>query len=107
LPDTYTSADVKVERTTNDRTPGGKIIDEFEVSSIQLLIDDRQRYLNSAYTNLRLDSEQFSSIPTRAFRIRGVKVKIPGTGSGGGSVASRTPTVDIQTGRIKYPANYI
>ena len=107
LPDSYNTAEVKVERTTNDRISGGKIIDEFKVTSIQVIVDDRQRYLNSAYTNLRFDAEQFSSIPTRAFRIRGVKVKIPGTGSGGGSVASRTPTVDIQTGRIIYPANYI
>ena len=107
LPDGYTSADVKIERLTDDQPSGGDIVDAFNVSGIQLLIDDKQRYLNSAYTNLRIDSEQFSSIPTRAFRIRGVKVRIPGTGSGGGSVASRTPTVDIQTGRIIYPANYI
>ena len=81
LPDGYSSADVRVERVTNDQTPGGDIVDAFNVSSIQLLIDDKQRYLNSAYTNLRIDSEQFSSIPKRAFRIRGVKVRVPGAGS--------------------------
>ncbi len=107
LEDGYTSADIKIERITDDQASGGSIVDAFNVSSIQLLIDDKQRYLDSAYTHLRLDSEQFSSIPKRAFRIRGVKIRIPGTGSGGGSVASRTPTVDTQTGRIIYPANYI
>ena len=103
LPDGYTSADVKVERITDDQASGSNIVDAFNVSSIQLLIDDRQRYLNSAYTNLRIDSEQFSSIPKRAFRIRGVKVRIPGAGASN----SGTPNVDIQTGRIRYPSGYI
>ena len=103
LEDGYTSADVKIERVTDDQPSGGNIVDAFNVSGIQLLIDDKQRYLNSAYTHLRIDSEQFSSIPTRAFRIRGVKVKIPGAGGSN----SGTPTVDTQTGRIIYPANYI
>ena len=59
LPDGYTFANVKIERITDDQASGGSIVDAFNVSSIQLLIDDRQRYLNSAYTNLRIDSEQF------------------------------------------------
>ena len=103
LPDGYTFANVKIERVTDDQPSGGNIADAFNVSSIQLLIDDKQTYLNSAYTNLRLDSEQFSSIPKRAFRIRGVKVRIPGAGASN----SGTPTVDIQTGRIIYPDGYI
>jgi len=103
LPDGYTFANVKIERITDDQVSGGSIVDAFNVSSIQLLIDDRQRYLNSAYTNLRIDSEQFSSIPKRAFRIRGVKVRIPGAGASN----SGTPTVDLQTGRIIYPSGYI
>ena len=98
--------DIRVVRLTIDST-SDDLKDEFTWTSIGEIVDDKQRYLNSAYTSLRLDAEQFSSIPKRAFRIRGVKVKIPGTGSGGGSVASRTPTVDSQTGRIIYPPNYI
>jgi len=97
---------IRVVRLTKDST-SDNLKDEFSWTSIGEIIDDKQRYLNSAYTSLRLDAEQFSSIPKRAFRIRGVKVRIPGTGSGGGSVASRTPTVDLQTGRIIYPPNYI
>jgi len=97
---------IRVVRLTKDST-SDNLKDEFSWTSIGEIIDDKQRYLNSAYTSLRLDAEQFSSIPKRAFRIRGVKVRIPGTGSGGGSVASRTPTVDIQTGRIIYPPGYI
>ena len=103
LEDGYTSADIKIERVTDDQTPGGNIVDAFNVSALQLLIDDKQRYLNSAYTSLRIDSEQFSSIPKRAFRVRGVKVRIPGAGAS----SSGTPTVDLQTGRIIYPSGYI
>ena len=98
--------DIRVVRLTADST-SDNLKDAFAFTSIGEIIDDKQTYPNSAYTNLRLDSEQFSSIPKRAFRIRGVKVRIPGLGAGGGSVESRTPTVDIQTGRIIYPANYI
>ena len=46
---------------------------------------------------------QFSSIPSRKFRIRGVKVRIPGAGAN----SSGTPSVDSTTGRIIYPNGYI
>ena len=45
---------------------------------------------NSAYASVRLDSMQFQSIPTRKYRIRGIKVRIPGAGAN----SSGTPTVD-------------
>ncbi len=94
--------DVRVVRVTADSS-STQLIDAFTWSSISEIIDDKQTYLNSAYTNLRIDSEQFSSIPSRAFRIRGVKVRIPGAGAS----SSGTPTVDLQTGRIIYPSGYI
>mgnify|MGYP003112669250 FL=1 len=94
--------DIRVVRVTADST-SSNLVDAFAWTSIGEIIDDKQRYLNSAYTNLRIDSEQFSSIPKRAFRIRGVKVRIPGAGAS----SSGTPTVDLQTGRIIYPSGYI
>ena len=94
--------DVRVVRVTADSS-SSQLVDAFTWSSIGEIVDDKQRYLNSAYTNLRIDSEQFSSIPKRAFRIRGVKVRIPGAGAS----SSGTPTVDLQTGRIIYPSGYI
>jgi len=94
--------DIRVVRVTADST-SSNLIDAFTWTSISEIVDDKQRYLNSAYTNLRIDSEQFSSIPKRAFRIRGVKVRIPGAGAS----SSGTPTVDLQTGRIIYPSGYI
>ena len=67
------------------------------------LEDDTNKYPDCAYTRLRLDSEFFSRIPRRTFRVRGVKVRIPGAGAN----SSGTPTVDLQTGRVVYPADYI
>ena len=94
--------DIRVVRLTADST-SSSLIDAFTWTSFGEIIDDAQTYPNSAYTSIRIDSEQFSSIPKRAFRIRGVKVRIPGAGASG----SGTPTVDNATGRIVYPANYI
>ena len=94
--------DVRVVRVTADST-ASNLVDAFTWTSLGEIIDDKQTYPNSAYTNLRIDSEQFSSIPKRAFRIRGVKVRIPGAGASN----SGTPTVDLQTGRIIYPSGYI
>ena len=94
--------DIRVVRVTADST-SSSLIDAFTWTSFGEIIDDAQTYPNSAYTSLRIDSEQFSSIPKRAFRIRGVKVRIPGAGASG----SGTPSIDNATGRIQYPPNYI
>jgi len=92
--------DVRVVRVTADSS-SSNLVDAFTWTSLGEIVDDKQTYPNSAYTNLRIDSEQFSSIPKRAFRIRGVKVRIPAANGG------LTPTVNSQTGRIQYPPNYI
>ena len=102
----YTQAKIRVKRITPDSDPD-VIQDTFGVSRIEEVVYTPQAYPDCAYSTLRVSAEQFSSVPQRAFRIRGIKVRIPGTGAGGGSVASRTPTVDIATGRIIYPPNYI
>jgi predicted phage tail protein len=55
------------------------------------LIYEKLRYPNSALVGLRFQAEQFNSVPARAYRIRGIKVKIP-----------NNATVDQDTGRITY-----
>ena len=94
--------DIRVSRVTADSTDSF-LTDEFQWTSFSEIIDDANTYLNSAYCSLRLDSMQFNSVPTRKFRVRGVKIRIPGAGASG----SGTPTVDLQTGRIVYPDGYI
>ena len=94
--------DIRVSRITADSTTSSTI-NAFQWTSLTEIIDDASTYANSAYTSLRLDSQQFSSIPSRKYRIRGIKVRIPGAGAS----SSGTPTVDLATGRIIYPNGYI
>ncbi len=95
--------DIRVERITDDADVSGFMRDTFTFSFIQRVIDRQETYPNSAYTALRLDSKIFNAIPKRVYKIRGIKVRIPGAGANN----SGTPQVDIQTGRIVYPSNYI
>ena len=94
--------DIRVTRVTADSSTSS-LVDAFTWTSFGEIIDDANTYANSAYASLRLDSMQFQSIPTRKYRIRGIKVRIPGAGANG----SGTPTVDANTGRIVYPDGYI
>ena len=98
----YTTVDIRVVRVTADSTDSARV-NSFQFTSFQEVIDNASTYLNSAYVALRLDSKQFNRIPTRKYRIRGIKVRIPGAGAS----SSGTPTVDLQTGRIIYPSGYI
>ena len=59
------------------------------------LIYQKLRYPNSALAAVRFQAEQFNNIPARAYRIRGIKVKIP-----------NNATVDQDTGRITYSGTW-
>ena len=98
----YTTVDIRVIRVTADSTDSSRV-NSFQFTSFQEVIDNASTYLNSAYVALRLDSKQFNRIPSRKYRIRGIKVRIPGAGAS----SSGTPSVDLQTGRIIYPSGYI
>jgi predicted phage tail protein len=87
--------DIKVTRVTDDST-NSLLTNAFSWSSYTEIIWAKLTYANSALVGLRVDAEQFSSIPTRSYLVKGIKVRIPsGT------------TVDSTTGRIIYPANFI
>jgi len=94
--------DIRVSRLTADSTDSS-LVDSFQWTSFSEIIDDASTYANSAYNAIRLDSQQFSSIPSRKYRIRGIKVRIPAAGAS----SSGTPSVDSTTGRIVYPDGYI
>jgi predicted phage tail protein len=82
--------DIRITRITPDSV-SVKLSDAFSWFSYTELIYQKLRYPNSAYVALRIDAEQFSSIPSRSYRIRGIKVRIP-----------NNATVDINTGRLTY-----
>ena len=81
--------DIRVERITDDADVSGFTRDTFQFPYIQRIIDRSETYPNSAYTALRFDSKIFNSIPKRLYKIRGIKVRIPGAGAN----SSGTPSV--------------
>tara|TARA_B100000427_G_scaffold329435_1_gene345631 strand:- start:820 stop:4236 length:3417 start_codon:yes stop_codon:yes gene_type:complete len=89
---TYT---IKVTRVTEDSTDSLHS-NAFNWSSFTTVKFAPQTYDNTALIGIRLDAQQFSSIPSRKYDIKGLKVQIP-TGV----------TVDSDTGRIIYPTNYL
>jgi len=82
--------DVRVVRVTADSVDTN-LLNEFYWSSYTEITEQKLRYPNSALMAMRLDAEQFSSIPNRSYRIRGIKVPIPNNG-----------TVNQTTGAISY-----
>lgn len=89
---TYT---IKVTRVTED-SKDSLLSNAFTWSNYTAVKFNPQTYPNSAIIGLRLDAQQFSSIPSRKYDVKGLKVQIP-TGV----------TVDSETGRIIYPTNFI
>ena len=89
---TYT---VRVTRVTDD-SKDSLHSNAFNWSSYTTVKFDPQTYPNTALIGVRLDAQQFSSIPSRKYDVKGLKVQIP-TGV----------SVDSDTGRIIYPANFV
>ena len=87
-----TNVQVRMVRVSADET-SQKIASTTIFQSFTEIIDEKFSYPNSALVALRFDSREFSSIPTRKYLIRGIKVKIPSNA-----------TVDTTThlGRITY-----
>ena len=85
---------VTVTRVSDDSS-SSRIRDDFFFTSFTEIIDEQRAYPNIAHVALRFDSEAFSNIPSRMFKIRGTKVKIPHNGS-----------VDSTTGRITYSGTF-
>jgi predicted phage tail protein len=88
--------DIRVIRTSANESSTKKSSDIFW-SAYTEIQDDKLRYPNSALMGLRFSAKQFSSVPTRKYLIRGMKVKIPSNA-----------TVDTTThlGRITYSGTW-
>lgn len=94
-PNPTDSVDVRVTRITADST-SALVSNAFTWTSYTEITWAKLAYPNSALVGLRIDAEQFSSIPKRSYLLKGVKIQIP---SGA--------TVDSDTGRIIYPTNFV
>ena len=83
-------AAVRVIRLTPDFNSTSKVGDLFWTSYTEIKYA-RLRYPNSALVGLRVNAAQFGNIPSRAYRIRGLKVAVPSNA-----------TVNSTTGALTY-----
>lgn len=72
--------DVRVTRLTPDFNSTSKVGDIYWTSYTELKYS-RLTYPNSALVGLRVNAVQFGNIPSRSYRIRGLKVAIPNNGT--------------------------
>jgi len=72
----FTTIAIKVERTSEDAT-STKVSNEIYFSSYTKIIDNKLTYPNSALVATQIDARQFTSIPSRAYEIKGIKIKVP------------------------------
>jgi len=89
------SVAIKITRLTADSADPAILVNAFQWTYYQEIIYQKLTYPNSAIVAIKFDAQQFSSLPSRAYRIRGVKVRVP-TGV----------TIDQTNGRIIYPDGY-
>ncbi len=85
---------VRLERVTADSSDTS-LQNAFSFASATDIIFQQNAYLNTAHLALRLGAEQFPRVPSRVFRLRGIKVKIP-----------HNATVELSTGRITYSGTF-
>jgi hypothetical protein len=83
-------ADIRVTRITPDSSDP-KLTNAFSWSSFTEITRSSLSYPNSALVGIRINAEQFSSIPSRSYLVRGIKVKVP-----------NNCTVDQTNGRLIY-----
>lgn len=67
---------IKLKRITADST-SSKLTNAIQWNNYVEIKYDNRSYPNSALVGIRVDAEQFTSIPTRKYRIKGLKVQIP------------------------------
>ena len=82
--------EIRVTRVTPD-SGDSNLQNAFNWTAYTEIIYAKLRYPNSALIGLRVDAEQFSSVPERSYLIRGIKVRIP-----------NNATVDSTNGRLTY-----
>tara|TARA_R100001086_G_scaffold230932_1_gene151402 strand:+ start:2424 stop:6296 length:3873 start_codon:yes stop_codon:yes gene_type:complete len=85
---------ITVERVTDDSTES-KLQNATNFLSFTEVLTDNRAYQGFAYVALRFNAQEFQSFPTRKYRVKGTKIKVPhGT------------TIDSDNGRVIYPDGY-
>ena len=65
---------------TNDEG-SNNTFNNMRLGGVTEVIEEPRNYPHVAYTSLRLSAEEFPSLPSRIFRVRGKKIKIPAEGN--------------------------
>ena len=92
LPSNFsTEVKIRVVRLTDNATDSARLQNETWWDSYVQLTYTNNTYPNSAIAGLRVDAQQFPTIPRRTYLIRGTKVRIPSNA-----------TVDNETGALIY-----
>jgi len=68
--------DIRMTRITPD-APDSSIANVTHLDSIVEVVKSRLNYPNTAIVGLTIDSSQFSQVPTRSYKIKGIKIKVP------------------------------
>jgi predicted phage tail protein len=69
--------DIRITRTYLLNQPDDFIQDTFIWYDFTQKVSEKTRFPNSALFGIKLDAQQFPSIPQRSYKIRGIKVRIP------------------------------
>jgi len=94
LTDVAFPVNIKVTRDTIN-SASSSLVNAFQWTSYTLVKTAQLRYPNTAFVALRVDAEQFNSIPARSYLIKGLKVRIPSNA-----------TVDAATGALIYSGTW-
>lgn len=75
----FTDFQVKVERVnpTNARHGDYDHTNPCTFTTIEAIIEDRLSYPYSAYAAVIFDAQNFASLPSRAYKIKGLKIQVP------------------------------
>jgi predicted phage tail protein len=76
LPTATTGWNIRVRRLTADSSSGALQNTTF-VESVVEVIDAKLRYPNSAVIGIQVDASQFTSIPSRAYDVKGRIIRVP------------------------------
>tara|TARA_R100001129_G_scaffold83991_1_gene57111 strand:+ start:2675 stop:5971 length:3297 start_codon:yes stop_codon:yes gene_type:complete len=85
---------IRVERVTADSTEA-TLVNAFSFHTATNIIFEQNAYPNTAHVALRLNAEQFPRVPSRRFRLRGIKVLIP-----------NNATVNLADGSLSYSGTW-
>ena len=78
--DTSFPVTIRVNRTTDDSTES-TLQNSSLWSSFTEIINEQRAYANSAHVAISFDAQTFPAIPSRMYKVRGTKIKIPHNGT--------------------------